>query len=565
MSASKKKQIRREAALTDPTLTEKQKQELKTAKAHKRNVILGVVVGVVLVVLVAALLVWNSGILLRHTTAVEVNGTKLSVADMDYYYQVSVNETYYQQSLYQQMGVTFPNAFDPQTDYKAQYVDPDAEEKQTYHEAFLEAAKTRAAQVIALNAAADAANYTLSEEAQEQLDEARTSLQDQSTQAGFASTGAYLRAVYGRAMTEKIYIKNMELTLRADDYRQSVFDAMGDYSAEELEAYYQEDPTSLDTFTYHYVYFDGSAPSSVDDDGNTVEATDEEKAEALATAKKNAEALLAAVKAGGNTSADVDEAFVTAAAEYTTSGTLRSNTGSNVSSTSYGKWLTNSSRKTGDVELFESGNYFYVVEFLSRALNTSPRIDVRHILITGVADSDGADTTDNTDADTTDNADAADNTDTTPADDSTDTVDSGNRTMAQAQARAKEILDEFLAGEQTAEAFGELAEKYSEDGRNGDDNALSAAGGLYSDVEQGDMVKNFNNWIFDESRKEGDTGIVQTEYGYHVMYFQARKDPSWLESAQSAKKTAEQNEWLEKTYEGYEAVEFSGFSKVHQR
>lgn len=551
MSASKKKQIRREAALTDPALTEKQKQELKAAKTRKRNMILGIVIGVVLLVLVAALLVWNSGVLLRHTTAVDINGTKLSVADMDYFYQVAVNETYYQQNLYQQMGVTLPNAFDPQSDYKTQYVDPDAEEKQSYHEAFLESAKTTATQVLALNAAADAANYTLSEDAQKQLDDARTSLKEQSTKAGFGSVGAYLRAMYGRSMTEKVYLKNMELYVRADDYRQSAFDAMGDYSDEELQAYYEENPDTLDTYTYHYVYFDGSAPSSVDDDGNTVEATDEEKAEALATAKKNAEALLAAVKAGGNTDATTDQTFVTAAAEYTTSGTLRSNTGSNVSSTPYGEWLTDSARKTGDVELFESGNYFYVVEFLSRALNTSPRVDVRHILIKGVTPQDGADTTDNTDADTSTDNSSADDPDT--------------RTMAQAQARAQEILDEFLAGEQTAEAFGELAEKYSEDGRSGDDNNLSAAGGLYSNVEQGDMVKNFNDWIFDESRKEGDTDLVQTEYGYHVMYFQARNVPTWMDSAKNAKQSAEQSEWLEKTYEGFKAVEYTGFDKVHER
>ena len=33
------------------------------------------------------------------------------------------------------------------------------------------------------------------------------------------------------------------------------------------------------------------------------------------------------------------------------------------------------------------------------------------------------------------------------------------------------------------------------------------------------MVSAFNNWCFDSSRKPGDTGIVETTYGYHVMYF----------------------------------------------
>ena len=33
------------------------------------------------------------------------------------------------------------------------------------------------------------------------------------------------------------------------------------------------------------------------------------------------------------------------------------------------------------------------------------------------------------------------------------------------------------------------------------------------------MVAAFDAWCFDEARQAGDTGIVETEYGYHVMYF----------------------------------------------
>ena len=33
------------------------------------------------------------------------------------------------------------------------------------------------------------------------------------------------------------------------------------------------------------------------------------------------------------------------------------------------------------------------------------------------------------------------------------------------------------------------------------------------------MVDTFNDWCFDASRQPGDTGIVKTTYGYHVMYF----------------------------------------------
>ena len=42
------------------------------------------------------------------------------------------------------------------------------------------------------------------------------------------------------------------------------------------------------------------------------------------------------------------------------------------------------------------------------------------------------------------------------------------------------------------------------------------------------MVEEFNDWIFDENRKPGDTDIVETVYGYHVMYFVSFADqPVW--------------------------------------
>jgi len=41
------------------------------------------------------------------------------------------------------------------------------------------------------------------------------------------------------------------------------------------------------------------------------------------------------------------------------------------------------------------------------------------------------------------------------------------------------------------------------------------------------MVTAFNDWCFDEARQVGDTGIVETEYGYHVMYFSGMSDTTY--------------------------------------
>lgn len=76
------------------------------------------------------------------------------------------------------------------------------------------------------------------------------------------------------------------------------------------------------------------------------------------------------------------------------------------------------------------------------------------------------------------------------------------------------IQEEWLAGEATEDTFAKLANTYSDDNGGNVTN-----GGLYTDVYMGQMVENFENWCFDESRQTGDYGIVQTSYGYHLMYF----------------------------------------------
>ena len=78
---------------------------------------------------------------------------------------------------------------------------------------------------------------------------------------------------------------------------------------------------------------------------------------------------------------------------------------------------------------------------------------------------------------------------------------------------AQAILDAWLAGEATEDSFAQLA------GIHSTDPGSYANGGLYTGVKQGQMVETFDAWCFDESRQAGDYGLVQTNYGYHIMYF----------------------------------------------
>ena len=93
------------------------------------------------------------------------------------------------------------------------------------------------------------------------------------------------------------------------------------------------------------------------------------------------------------------------------------------------------------------------------------------------------------------------------------------------RVRAEELMAAWEAGDKSEESFAQLAMDHSQDGS-------AAEGGLYTDVVKGQMVENFENWCFDESRTYGDYGIVKTEFGYHLMFFVDSR-PVWVEYAEA--------------------------------
>lgn len=96
----------------------------------------------------------------------------------------------------------------------------------------------------------------------------------------------------------------------------------------------------------------------------------------------------------------------------------------------------------------------------------------------------------------------------------------------QAEQKAEAILNEWRSGEATEDSFAALADENSEDpGSN-------TNGGLYEAVYPGQMVDEFDAWCFDDARQPGDTGIVKTSYGYHIMYFVGHgEEIFWFETA----------------------------------
>ena len=134
---------------------------------------------------------------------------------------------------------------------------------------------------------------------------------------------------------------------------------------------------------------------------------------------------------------------------------------------------------------------------------------------------------------------------------------------AAAKADAEAALAEYEAGAKTAEAFGELANKYS------DDTGSNTNGGLYENVTEGRFVAELNDWLFGETRPQpGDTALIRHEgdtaasgsyWGYHVIYLQEWAEPEWELDAKSALLNEIMTEWNKSlTESGYEVALANG-------
>ncbi len=98
---------------------------------------------------------------------------------------------------------------------------------------------------------------------------------------------------------------------------------------------------------------------------------------------------------------------------------------------------------------------------------------------------------------------------------------SSDDAWAAAEGRINTIYEDWKK-EPTEDNFADLASSMT------DDTGSAGNGGLYENIYPGQMVEEFANWCFDAARKPGDTDIVRTQYGYHLMYFSSEGDrPYW--------------------------------------
>lgn len=130
-----------------------------------------------------------------------------------------------------------------------------------------------------------------------------------------------------------------------------------------------------------------------------------------------------------------------------------------------------------------------------------------------------------------------------------DADDDDEDEMKAAKEEAEKILNEYLAGDKTKDAFEKLGEKYTAD-----------SSVFYDGVKEGDMEDSFNDWLFSLGdydgvvRNVGDTGLVETSYGWHIMYYNGDGHAYWYESAKADFISSEMEDWYEAKTEQFKVT-----------
>ncbi len=453
----------------------------------------------------------NLGVFDRMKSIETVGGEKYSAVEYEYYYKSVHNYIYNMAAQYDQYyGAGYGYQYTgydyskdpaeqnyPFDDYKLedgkdatwkQYFEAMALERMQYYNVVVDMANE--------------ANFKVSDEVkaqtEAQIEELRENIKTQAEEQGgqVVSLGAYLRASYGNGMNEKTFKDIVENETLAQEYAQHILETKGEgYTFEELEKVYKEDKSAYDVVDFRLFAID-PVTEELDE-----KATDEEKKaadeKAKAEAKKKAEEMFGKITDSAS--------FVKLAEEYATeeqkeandfkdskttlSTFIQKSSVQNSFSEDIIKWLYSDKTKAGEKKMFDvSGSqYIFMMEKPAYRDDETIPVDVRHILYQ-------------------------------ISEDATDK----DAEKAKQKALAEAALKEIEAAADPLEKFLELVEKDSKD------TGSNTTGGLYEYVGRGQMVEPFETWSLDEARKEGDLGVVETEYGYHVMYFvQKHNKPMW--------------------------------------
>ena len=93
------------------------------------------------------------------------------------------------------------------------------------------------------------------------------------------------------------------------------------------------------------------------------------------------------------------------------------------------------------------------------------------------------------------------------------------------EQEAQELLTYWQKKTKATEAtFAELANK------NSQDTGTALDGGAYHQIRKGQLMDELDAWCFDASREIGDTTVIRSDYGVHILYFAGSTDIAYAEA-----------------------------------
>ncbi len=504
MSASRQKKLRKE---NPQTVSEaKQKRIAEEQKSAKRIKIWSTVFYFVIAAMVIGLAVagfMNTGIIERNTTAAVIGEHKISAAELNYFFAETINNDYMLPYI---------------ADSKKPLDEQEYSEGVTMADHYLDQALEQARAVYAAYDAAMKDTSFTHDHDHDHVGETKESLKAYAKQSGFSGISGFLRANYGKGSNWKTYAKYIEVNAMAQEYSAHIGENLT-ATADEIAAKVEADPKTYSAYSYAYVTLDVADYYAEDAKPD---------AQGKYTEEQTAAAKEAALKAAEEKAQEVDgnvEAMLALEGVKDVKNAGYSSIPSDIR-----EWVAAEERKEGEVYSVAaaSGSATYVAMFMGAHDNSETfLVNVRHVLIApkGEPDQNGT---------------------------------YNEEQMAGAKAEAEKLLAEWLEGDKTEDSFANLAKEKSTD------TGSKANGGLYEGVYPGQMVTNFNDWCFDEARKAGDTGVVESNYGYHIMYFVGHTEQNYRDyQAEQVILDEKYETWYNGLVEACTVTEKSGMKRVN--
>lgn len=543
----------------------REERKARIAKAAKKNakkqnkIILTkgmkkAIVAVLVIAIVAgigAFSVSNSGVLERGKAAFNVGDVEVTAPEYGFYYASAFNNYFqysYQYDTYYGAGMgKLYTGYDYSVSPDQQAYEGEIEgvEEPMFTDFFADQAMGSIRYVKASVKYAAENGIELDDKDMEDVEAAMDNFKETADSMHY-SLSAYLRRFFHKGLTPSLLKKICEeqtlatkvSTVKTEEFAAAYADAKID------ETYFK----SLKTYgTVSLRYFDIAAEKETvkaekEGESDTQKVTDK----TMAAAKTKADAFVAALATADFK--DVAAKFAEEAGDekykdYKTDDNKTLMEDASYDTISYEtsdkdflEWVIDTDTKAGETFIVENEDTGYSIYMMVAPVHKAPdsyTYDVRHILVKfPEEESDSAEETEEAEEV------KVEELDTSKYDVTVDNVVNEEYTNAELYIKAQDILKEYLDGAKTEEFFGELAAKYSEDGN-------AADGGIYEDVTEGYMVAEFENWALKEGRKAGDVGIVETPYGYHIMYFIESEKTTWSDAIRNDLASEEYNEFAD--------------------